>query len=125
MRLAEYYLTHHGEIDLSNCNNIPDAPRVAGHNSSDETTTKKEPGKREGRSTATGATSAVPGKKGRSKSKKSKSGDGGAAADTAKVDKALYTLTGKNISTEQVINPGLIAPALRHFFHFLTPLKWE
>ena len=110
MRLPEYYLTHHGEIDLSNCNNIPDAPRVAGHNSSDETpTTKKEPGKREGRSAAPGATSALPGKKGRSKSKKSKSGgEGGGAADAAKVDRALYTLTGKNISTEQVINPDFV-----------------
>jgi len=38
MKMAEYYLTHTGEIDLSNCNNIPDAPRVAGGaTSSDET----------------------------------------------------------------------------------------
>jgi hypothetical protein len=102
MRLPEYYLTHHGEIDLSNCNNIPDAPRVAGHNSSDETVTKKEAGKREGRSAAPGPISAVAGKKSRSKSKKTKTGEKGPTSDAVKVDKALYTLTGKNISTEQV-----------------------
>ena len=44
-----------------------------------------------------------PVKKGRSKSKKSKSGERSTAApDAAKVDKALYSMTGKRISTEQV-----------------------
>ncbi len=48
MRLPEYYLTHTTEIDLSNCNNIPDAPRVAGVTSSAETSERKS------RSTAPG-----------------------------------------------------------------------
>lgn len=100
MRPAEYYLTHPSEIDLSNCNNIPDAPRVAGATSSAETTSK-----REGRSTTAAATGAEKGaKKTKSKSKKSKSGErSGAASDAAKVDKAVYTMVGKKISTEQIV----------------------
>jgi hypothetical protein len=101
MRPAEYYLSHASEIDLSNCNNIPDAPRVAGATSSAETTTK-----RESRSTTVataGGKGEKGGKKGRSKSKKSRSGErSGESSDTAKVDKALYGMIGKKISTEQV-----------------------
>jgi ribosomal protein S25 len=67
-----------------------------------ETTTK-----REGRSAVAGGSSAAAaaaaGKKPKGKSKKSKSRERTAdKAETAKLDKALYAMIGKKISTEQV-----------------------
>lgn len=106
MRLPEYYLSHASEIDLSNCNNIPDAPRVAGATSSAETSSK-----REGRSAVAKAAGAAAPEKAakKKKSKKSKSGERtatsttAAAGETSKIDKSFYAMIGKKISTEQVI----------------------
>ena len=104
MRLPEYYLSHASEIDLSNCNNIPDAPRVAGATSSAETSSK-----REGRSAVAKAAGAAAPEKAakKKKSKKSKSGErtatsttaAAAAGETSKIDKSFYTMIGKKIST--------------------------